>query len=63
LFFVGGGGPRGGGAPPPPPPPPCCACAQGLTYWTVIAPFMFMAACGVHVKLYVPAGTLAKETT
>ena len=29
---------------------------------TVIEPFMFIAACGVQVKSYLPAGTLANET-
>src|SRR5690348_17647996 len=30
-------------------------------YCTVMLPFMFMAACGVQMKSYLPAGTLAKE--
>lgn len=32
------------------------------TYSTVTVPFMFIAACGVHVKSYLPAATLPKET-
>ena len=32
-------------------------------YWTVTEPFMFIAACGVQMKSYLPAGTLANETT
>ena len=28
---------------------------------TVMEPFMFIAACGVQMKSYLPAGTLANE--
>ena len=42
---------------------PALLRSRARYYWTVIAPFMFIAACGVHVKLYVPAGTFANETT
>ena len=31
-------------------------------YWTVIVPFIPIAACGVQSKSYLPAGILAKET-
>ena len=45
------------------PPRHAALARRQVNYWTVIAPFMFIAACGVQTKLYVPAGTFAKETT
>ena len=44
--------------------PPRQCLPNGATDYgvTVMTPFMFIAACGVHVKSYLPAGTLAKET-
>lgn len=42
---------------------PFGSCRSLATYWTVTLPFMFMARCGVQKKSYVPAGTLANETT
>src|SRR6478672_10508471 len=35
---------------------------NGQAYWTVIVPFMPIAACGVQSKSYLPAGILAKDT-